>query len=317
MIVALLLEVVLPIVLICWFAIAPARSLIGFLVQIVGTGLWFLALYIVGQWMMFPWWLPLAYALICITILAIRWPKISSFEAALPRKPAAIAGSIIMVSLASIAGYFVCLGLQGHKLPEARVVDLAPPLSSSKYLVVSGGSHELINGHMLTLNPDVERYRAYRGQSYGLDIIKINKLGLRSRGLQPRDPAAYAIFDEPVVAPCDGSVLASRSDRPDMPVPSMDLEVIEGNHVLLSCDDFVVLLAHFQQDSIEVTAGDQVSTGDYLGKVGNSGKTSEPHLHISAQLPGSELEPISGEPLAITIDGRYLVRNDVLRVAEH
>lgn len=170
---------------------------------------------------------------------------------------------------------------------------------------------------MMTLNPAVERYRAYRGQSYGLDIIKINALGFRSRGLQPRDPAAYAIYGESVLAPCDGYVLASRSDRPDMPVPSMDLEVIEGNHVLLICDDFVVLLAHFQQGSVKVAAGDQVSTGDYLGKVGNSGKTAEPHLHISAQLPGSAREPISGEPLAITINGRYLVRNDVLRVAAH
>lgn len=108
---------------------------------------------------------------------------------------------------------------------------------------------------MMTLNPAVERYRAYRGQSYGLDIIKINALGFRSRGLQPRDPAAYAIYGESVLAPCDGYVLASRSDRPDMPVPSMDLEVIEGNHVLLICDDFVVLLAQYSARQRQGSSG--------------------------------------------------------------
>lgn len=70
------------------------------------------------------------------------------------------------------------------------------------------------------------------------------------------------------------------------------------------------LLAHFRPGSVRVRTGERVTIGQPVGEVGNSGNTTEPHLHISAQLPGSANEPLSGEPLAIAIDGEYWVRND-------
>ena len=146
-------------------------------------------------------------------------------------------------------------------------------------------------------------------------LIKINGLGFHASGIQPKDPDAYVIYGKPVYAPCDGTVTASRNDRPDMPVPLPDREVIECNHVLLNFEHFVLLLAHFQSGSVLVQVGDRVSVGEQLGVVGNSGNTTEPHFHISAQLPGSPTEPLSGEPLAITIEGRYVVRNDRIRTS--
>ena len=44
-----------------------------------------------------------------------------------------------------------------------------------------------------------------------------------------------------------------------------------------------VILAHLKQGSVAVTAGMKVNTGDVLGQVGNSGNTSQPHLHIHAE----------------------------------
>ena len=55
--------------------------------------------------------------------------------------------------------------------------------------------------------------------------------------------------------------------------------------------------------------------GHVLGRVGNSGNTGEPHLHVHAQRPGSTIAPLSGEPVPIRLGGRYLVRND--RVHSH
>ena len=53
--------------------------------------------------------------------------------------------------------------------------------------------------------------------------------------------------------------------------------------------------------------------GIALGAVGNSGASTEPHLHIHAQRPAPEgAPPISGEPLALRIEGRFLVRGDRL-----
>ncbi|MCC6163641.1 MAG: M23 family metallopeptidase [Acidobacteria bacterium] len=82
-----------------------------------------------------------------------------------------------------------------------------------------------------------------------------------------------------------------------------------GNHVMLDCSGVWVLLGHLQRGSVGVRPDQAVATGDVLGRVGNSGNTSEPHLHIHAQRPGSNAEPMSGTPLPIRLDGRYLVRN--------
>lgn len=66
------------------------------------------------------------------------------------------------------------------------------------------------------------------------------------------------------------------------------------------------------QGSVRLAAGDQVTTGHAVGVVDNSGSTTEPHLHVSAQrrAPGDAL--VGGEPVWVTIEGRYLVRNDRL-----
>jgi hypothetical protein len=64
-----------------------------------------------------------------------------------------------------------------------------------------------------------------------------------------------------------------------------------------------VELAHLQRRSVRVAAGDPVTAGTPLGLVGNSGNTSEPHLHVHA-------ETDAGEGVPMTFEGRFLIRND-------
>mgnify|MGYP000019801158 CR=1 FL=1 len=58
----------------------------------------------------------------------------------------------------------------------------------------------------------------------------------------------------------------------------------------------------------------RVKIGDILGQMGNSGNSSEPHLHVHAQRGLPEKAPLAGMPLWLTIDNRFLVRNDTLHV---
>ena len=88
-----------------------------------------------------------------------------------------------------------------------------------------------------------------------------------------------------------------------------------GNHVILECDEVWVVMAHLGRGSVRVVAGNTVVQGEPLGKVGNSGNSSEPHLHLHAQSPGRSDALIAGEPIPLRVDGRYLVRNDILSVA--
>ena len=100
---------------------------------------------------------------------------------------------------------------------------------------------------------------------------------------------------------------------PDFDVPQEDPVNRLGNHVILRCREAEIVLAHMRQGRVKVAPGDVVAEGDPLGEVGNSGASTEPHLHIHAQRPAPEgAPPISGEPLGLRIDGRFLARGDRL-----
>lgn len=195
-----------------------------------------------------------------------------------------------------------------HSWPVACFAHLVDALSVL-------GSQALINSHMMTL--DSPKFRSYRGQSYGVDIVKLNAFGSRAVGLLPKSVEQYEIFGETVYAPCAGTVVASRSDHPNAIPPQPDRTYIPGNHVLLRCREADVLLAHFSPGSVTLSAGDVVTAGQPLGTVGNSGNSNEPHLHVHAQRPGSKSDPLNADPLPVvfndafgeSISPRYLVRN--------
>lgn len=219
-------------------------------------------------------------------------------------------GTAVRLAAAGVGLAAAVYAALGGLHPEGTV-DVAFPLRQGTYLVANDGRIELRNAHLLALAG--ERSRAYRGQSFGVDLVRINGLGRRARGLQPRDPAQYTIFGDTVFAPCSGRVVRSRDGLADQPVPEVDRAHMAGNHVLLDCGTAWVLLGHLQASSVAVAAGEAVLVGAPLGRVGNTGNTSEPHLHVHAQRPGTNVMPLGGEPLPIRFDGRRLARNDRVR----
>jgi hypothetical protein len=181
-------------------------------------------------------------------------------------------------------------------------------LKGENYHVAHGGSRNIINGHMKVADP---KLHAWRGQLWGLDIVKLYPAGNRARGFFPKDLNDYAIFGEPVYAPCTGQVLAVENNLPDLIPPESDTVNKAGNYVLLRCgENTAVLLAHFKQGSVTVQPEQMVAVGDRLGAIGNSGNTSEPHLHISAQYGAGSQTILDADPRPIVFSGRWLVRND-------
>lgn len=136
--------------------------------------------------------------------------------------------------------------------------------------------------------------------------------GTRARGLYPADPARYSIFGDTIFSPCTGAVADSRDGLPDLSPPARDEENVAGNYVALECGGAAVLLAHFRSGSIRVGTGDKVATGQPLGQVGNSGNTSEPHLHIHVERTPYGGEGSTRPGLPMRFDGRFLVRNSVV-----
>jgi hypothetical protein len=211
-----------------------------------------------------------------------------------------VANGLLIVLMAG----FNWFSFQGYSVPDGTV-DLSSPLRGARYVVLHGGASPFTNGHFRV-----------RPQNYALDILGLNVLGMRADMFGDRsDLESYSIFGAELYSPCTGSIAVAMDDYEDLIPPATDAEHPAGNHVLVECEGVEVVLAHMKQGSLRVEVGDSVTVETVLGQVGNTGNTSEPHLHIHAEQGGEPGVILDGKAVPITIDGRFLVRGDIIAVA--
>lgn len=205
---------------------------------------------------------------------------------------------------AAMTALFLALtmrALSGYGFEETPV-EMDFPLADGTYYVGQGGGNAMLNHHS-----------SDRSQRYALDIVALNSFGARAKGLYPRNLADYEIFGRTVVSPCTGVAVSVHDGMPDNDISETDTTAAAGNHIIIACGSVRVLLAHFQKDSIVIDGGSIVTRGEPLGRVGNSGNSSEPHLHIHAYLGGT-LDYKTGDGVPMTFDGRFLVRGSTVTV---
>ena len=94
----------------------------------------------------------------------------------------------------------------------------------------------------------------------------------------------YWAFGRPILAPAPARVIEAVDGLPDNVPGHMDPQHAAGNHVVLDLGHGeYALIAHLRHGSVAVKVGDRVRTGQLLGRCGNSGNTSEPHVHFHVQ----------------------------------
>ncbi len=158
---------------------------------------------------------------------------------------------------------------------------LGPPLRGAGWLAANGLGNDA--SHRRTLFAIDGRVRI--SQRYAIDFIQIGTNGL----VADRDPPANEDFHgygAELLAVADGVIVAAEDGIPEN-VPfseetatEITLETIAGNHVVLDIGGAHVLYGHLQPGSLAVQAGARVRRGDVLGRLGNSGNSDAPHLHI-------------------------------------
>lgn len=97
-----------------------------------------------------------------------------------------------------------------------------------------------------------------------------------------------------VLASAKGVVVGTRNNVPDTGWdPSLEGREC-GNGVLIKHDDgWETQYCHMEQGSITVSKGDQVTQGAVLGRVGYSGRTQFPHVHLSVRKDGKVIDPFN------------------------
>jgi len=126
----------------------------------------------------------------------------------------------------------------------------------------------------------------YMAQRYAVDLVRVLSEAGTHDG-DPRDNASYSAYGAELLAVADGVVVAVKDGIPEN-IPGakeraveMTLETLAGNYVVLDIGgDRYVTYAHVQPGSLQVEVGQQVERGAVLGLLGNSGNSSEPHLHL-------------------------------------
>ena len=123
---------------------------------------------------------------------------------------------------------------------------------------------------------------AYDNQKYAYDILMIKDKS--SYNGDPKKNESYYVFGKDIIAPCDGTIVQVVTGVHDNVPGELNPQQLTGNTVVLeTVAKEYILFAHLKQGSVVVKEGMQVKQGDLLGQCGNSGNTTEPHLHLSLQ----------------------------------
>jgi hypothetical protein len=162
-------------------------------------------------------------------------------------------------------------------------------------------------GRWLTQNSPANRVPSHGsalfGTSYAIDFVPVNDAGRTApisltSLVRPERADRFPGFGRPLLAPVEGSVVAAHETEPDHKayrgLPSVGYALTQrrraaagwvglaGNHVLIETTGAVIAVCHLQQDSVEVRIGQRIHVGDTLGRCGNSGNSTEPHVHVHA-----------------------------------
>jgi len=207
-----------------------------------------------------------------VTVLLVVAAAVMAALALVPHQRVYLATNLLV----AIGWGFLAVQLVGINRPPSDPVVIDWPLAGEWY-VSSGGRSDLINAHypasLPVLGPE---------QADALDVIQLQNR--RSFSGDSKQLTSYLAFGQPVLAPGDGIVTAITDTLPDLPIGTSDNKHLEGNYLVLDLGgQRYVMFAHLKQGSARVATGDQVGRGQPIAQVGNSGSTSEPHLHLQVQ----------------------------------
>ncbi len=156
-------------------------------------------------------------------------------------------------------------------VPDRNKTPLMLPFRG-EWMVFWGGDTKELNYHVIN-----------QAQKNAFDFLVTDANGKSYRNDGKTNEDYYAFGNE-ILAPCDGVVVLSVDGIKDNIPGKMNAYYVPGNSVVIKTNnDEYLLFAHFKQYSVKVKEGEAVRQGQVLGLCGNSGNSSEAHLHFHIQ----------------------------------
>lgn len=187
-------------------------------------------------------------------------------------------------------------------ISQAPLPVIGPPLAGTGWVATNGCCNNLIahRGSFSSIDgalPD--------GQRFAIDWMRVNSRGELVHG-DEHLPASYVDYGADVLAVANATVVSTANDFPDQPPGTLpdpgsfeSVESVDGNQVTLSLGrGLYAVYAHLIKGSVTVHPGQHVHRGQVIGRLGNSGNTSAPHLHFQLMTAPSVLAS-EGLPYAI------------------
>lgn len=232
------------------------------------------------------------------------------------RPPLPVTG--VLLILADAVGLLSWSGLVGVAvLLVSMLTDRVRPPGAPVRVVTSP-----VRGPWRALNSPATKLPSHGvnslGQTYAIDLAFDPPEGGHPgySGSQWRRPEEYPAFGRPVRSPVTGTVVRSHDRRRDHRARSggwsiLYLLVVEafvrqiggtrwilGNHVVVRADDGGhAAVVHLRRGSVRVRRGDRVLAGQQIAECGNSGNSSEPHVHVQL-CDSAHLAAAAGLPMA-------------------
>lgn len=166
---------------------------------------------------------------------------------------------------------------------------------------------------------------------YAIDFVPViegRTAPIMLTSLFQTEPATrFPGFGRQVLAPVEGTVVTVINSEPDHGAYRGFLSIgyaltqrsrllrgwraLAGNTVLIDHEGVIVALCHLQQGSVRVSEGDRVEAHDFIARCGNSGNSTEPHLHLQA-IDNSDIQ--LAKPVSISFKGRLPRNGEIVSV---
>ena len=188
--------------------------------------------------------------------------------------------SIILQSTLQVIGIIIVKIRYGKNIPGTNNHQ-----SNILYSLPFTGSWTVVNGG---ITKDFSHSWDIPSQRYAYDFIILDENG-KSHSGDAGNAKSYYCYGKEVLSPADGIVIEVYNKAKDSNIMGngkvdCNSKDIRGNYILINhSDNEYSMLAHLQPNSILINCGERVVRGQVIAKCGNTGYSSEPHLHFQLQ----------------------------------